>query len=122
MITDATFADVDGDHDDDLLVIGEYMPIKVFINGGGKFTDQTTSAGLEKSNGWWNRLESADLDNDGDIDFVVGNHGLNSRFRASVEKPVCMYVNDFDQNGTMEQLVCTTMMIKAIQWHCAMIW
>jgi hypothetical protein len=107
MITDATFADVDGDHDEDLLVVGEYMPIKVFINDEGKFMDQTTQSGLEKSNGWWNRLESADLDNDGDIDFVVGNHGLNSRFRASVERPVCMYVNDFDQNGTMEQLVCT---------------
>ena len=107
MITDATFADVDGDHDEDLLVVGEYMPIKVFINDGGKFSDQTYLSGLEKSNGWWNRLESADLDNDGDIDFVVGNHGLNSRFRASVEKPVSMYVNDFDQNGTIEQLVCT---------------
>ncbi len=107
MITDATFADVDGDLDEDLLVVGEYMPIKVFVNDGGKFIDQTTQSGLEKSNGWWNRLEVADLDNDGDIDFVVGNHGLNSRFRASIEKPVCMYINDFDQNGTIEQLVCT---------------
>ncbi len=107
MITDASFSDVDGDHDIDLVVVGEYMPIKVFINEGGKFIDRTSTVGLQKSNGWWNRVEPADLDNDGDVDFVVGNHGLNSRFRATEDKPVCMYVNDFDQNGTLEQVVCT---------------
>ena len=106
MITDGVWADVDGDKDHDLLVIGEYMPITVFINESGKFINRTTESGLSKSNGWWNRIESSDLDNDGDIDFVVGNHGLNSRFRASPEKPVCMYVNDFDQNGTVEQIIC----------------
>ncbi len=107
MITDAAWADIDGDDDEDLLVVGEYMPVKVFMNEGGKFVDSTDKAGLGKSNGWWNRLEAADIDHDGDIDFVIGNHGLNSRFRASVDKPVCMYVNDFDQNGTIEQLICT---------------
>ncbi|MBK5278923.1 MAG: VCBS repeat-containing protein [Bacteroidia bacterium] len=107
MITDAVWTDIDGDHDDDLLVVGEYMPIKVFVNKDGMFADNTIQSGLGKSNGWWNRVESADLDNDGDIDFVIGNHGHNSRFRTSVSKPVCMYVNDFDQNGAIEQLVCT---------------
>ena len=107
MITDALWADVDGDADSDLVVIGEYMPVKIFIQEGGKFVDKTADAALDKSNGWWNRIEPGDLDNDGDIDFVVGNHGLNSRFRASVDRPVCMYVNDFDQNGTIEQIVCT---------------
>jgi hypothetical protein len=106
MITDGIWADVDGDNDQDLLVIGEYMPIKVFINDSGIFKDGTHQAGLTKTNGWWNCIEGSDLDNDGDIDFVVGNHGLNSRFKASVEKPVCMYVNDFDQNGTVEQIIC----------------
>ena len=100
-------SDVDGDNDEDLLVVGEFMPVKVFINEVGKFIDQTVQSGLGKSNGWWNRLEAADVDKDGDIDFVIGNHGKNSRFRASVNKPVCMYVNDFDQNGTIEQLICT---------------
>lgn len=107
MITDASWSDVDGDKDSDLIVIGEYMPIKVLINENGKLNDQTEQAGLAKTNGWWNRIESADLDNDGDLDFVVTNHGLNSRFKASADRPVCMYVNDFDKNGTTEQIICT---------------
>lgn len=107
MITDAVWADVDGDNDPDLVITGEYMPVKIFVNDKGKFSESTNSPALSKSNGWWNRIEAADLDNDGDIDFVAGNHGLNSRFRASADKPVCMYVNDFDQNGTFEQIVCT---------------
>lgn len=107
MITDAVWADVDGDKDPDLTVVGEYMPVKVFVNIEGKLKDRTGLSGLEKSNGWWNRIEAEDLDNDGDIDFVIGNHGLNSRFKATTEKPVCMYVNDFDENGTIEHLICT---------------
>jgi hypothetical protein len=106
MITDASWADVDGDQNDDLIVVGEYMPIKVFYNEGAKLVDKTESAGLGKSNGWWNRVEPADLDHDGDLDFVVANYGLNSRFKASAEKPISMYVNDFDKNGTVEQIVC----------------
>lgn len=106
MITDASWADIDGDQDFDLVVVGEYMPVKVFINEKGKFNDKTEQVGLSLTKGWWNRIEPADLDNDGDIDFVVTNHGLNSRFRASAEKPVSMYVNDFDKNGTMEQIIC----------------
>lgn len=106
MITDGLWADVDGDKDLDLIVVGEYMPIRVFINEGGKFIDRTQESGLAKSDGWWNRIEAEDLDDDGDIDFVIGNHGLNSRFKASADHPLCMYVNDFDQNGTVEQIVC----------------
>ncbi|HTF16451.1 MAG TPA: VCBS repeat-containing protein, partial [Chryseolinea sp.] len=90
----------------DLVVVGEYMPVKVFINEKGQFTDRTAESGLEKTNGWWNRIKAADIDLDGDLDFVVGNHGLNSRFRASPTKPVCLYVSDFDQNGSVEQIVC----------------
>jgi enediyne biosynthesis protein E4 len=107
LITDAMWADVDGDKDTDLIVVGEYMPIKVFFNEGNQLVDKTTYAGLQGTNGWWNRIRGADLDRDGDMDFVVANHGLNSRFRASLQKPVTMYVNDFDRNGTTEQIVCT---------------
>ena len=107
MITDAAWADIDGDQDHDLLVVGEYMPIKVFVNEKGKLEEATEGAGFKNSNGWWNRIEAADLDLDGDIDFVIGNHGLNSKFKASADKPLCMYVNDFDQNGRIEHILCT---------------
>lgn len=106
MVTDASWIDIDGDRDIDLIIVGEYMPIKVFVNEKNQFVDKTESAGLNFTNGWWNRIEPADLDNDGDIDFVIANHGLNSRFRASLEKPISMYVSDFDKNGTMEQIIC----------------
>ena len=107
MVTDAAWSDVNGDGNVDLVMTGEYMPVTIFIQENGQFVNKTNESGLSKSNGWWNRLKSADIDNDGDIDFVIGNHGLNSRFRATADKPVCMYVNDFDQNGTIEQIVCT---------------
>ncbi len=60
-----------------------------------------------RTEGWWNCLVAGDIDKDGDIDFVAGNHGLNSRFKATAEKPVTMYVNDFDLNGAIEQIICT---------------
>jgi len=107
MITDVTWTDIDKDGDFDLLVVGEYMPIKVFVNERGKLIDKTDESVLQLTNGWWNRIKAADLDNDGDVDFVVANHGLNSRFKASEQKPLCMYVNDFDKNGTIEQIICT---------------
>jgi enediyne biosynthesis protein E4 len=106
MITDAVWADVDGDLDPDLIIVGEYMPIKVFINESGKFIEMENSVSPKKLNGWWNRIVAADIDGDGDMDFILGNHGLNSRFRASESKPVTMYVNDFDKNGTLEQVIC----------------
>jgi hypothetical protein len=107
MITDATWADVDNDSDADIVLVGEYMSVKVLINNAGKFSEESANLGLGKTNGWWTRIKPADLDNDGDLDFVIGNHGLNSRFRADMRHPVCMYVSDFDSNGTVEQIVCT---------------
>jgi hypothetical protein len=110
LITDACWQDIDGDGDQDLIVVGEWMPLTVFKNhsSGGKtgFT-KWEQPQLHRSGGWWNTIESADLDNDGDMDFVIGNHGLNSYFKASLQEPVSMYVNDFDQNGTVEHLICT---------------
>jgi hypothetical protein len=105
MITDAVWSDIDGDQDDDLLIVGEWMPISVFKNESGKLVKVTEAAGLGESNGWWNTIVGEDLDRDGDMDFIVGNHGLNSRFKASREKPVTMYTNDFDRNGTAEQII-----------------
>lgn len=107
MITDMLWQDVDSDSDADILLSGEWMALKVFINEGGKFREKKDAFGEEKTEGWWNCLQAFDADNDGDIDFAAGNHGLNSRFTASADKAVSMYVNDFDLNGTVEQIICT---------------
>ncbi len=106
MIRDMLWTDVDGDKDKDMILAGDWMPIKVFINENGRFKEKKDSFSPDKTEGWWNCLASADFDSDGDIDFIAGNHGLNSRFKATFEKPVSMYVNDFDLNGTVEQIIC----------------
>ncbi len=107
MITDSQWADVDGDGDGDLVLVGDWMAVTIFYNEGGKLAKGREDSGLSNSQGWWNRLVAGDLDGDGDIDFVAGNHGLNSRFKASESKPVSLVVNDFDQNGTWEQIIST---------------
>ncbi len=105
MITDALWSDFDGDKDPDILLSGEWMPLRLLVNEKGRYSP-ASNTGLDAASGWWNCIKAADLDNDGDLDIVAGNHGLNSRFRASKQKPVVMYVNDFDQNGTAEQIIC----------------
>ncbi len=103
MVTDAAWADVDGDQDADLIVVGDWEPVRIFINDGGSLRETT---GLPGSNGWWNNITMADLDGDGDPDFVLGNWGDNSRFKASDEQPLSLYVADFDQNGRNETILC----------------
>ena len=106
MITDGQWLDYDKDGKMDLAVTGEYMAVRLYHNeGGGRLKETTKTAGLEKSNGWWNRLAIADINGDGYPDIIGGNHGLNSRFKASETKPVSMYVSDFDENGSIEQVI-----------------
>jgi hypothetical protein len=105
MVTDGQWVDYDKDGQVDLVITGEYMPIRVFHNEGGRFTEATQELGLATSNGWWNRIAIVDVNGDGYMDIVAANHGLNSRFRASEAKPVEMYVSDFDGNGSTEQVV-----------------
>ncbi len=105
MITDLTWADIDQDGDPDLIVLGEWMAPSIFINDNGTLTEQEMVPGLSDQHGWWTCVETGDLDGDGDIDLVMGNHGLNSRFEASAKSPLEMYVNDFDGNGTAEQIM-----------------
>jgi hypothetical protein len=107
MITDASWSDIDGDHDPDLLLVGEVHSCQSAHHESGKFTEKALESGFKKLKAWRIALKEKICDGDGDIDFVVGNHGLNSRFRASVTKPVCLYVSDFDHNGTIEQIICS---------------
>ena len=106
MITDAQFLDMDSDNDPDLLVVGEFTGIHLFENQQGKFVEKLQPLAEEK--GWWLRAHAVDIDQDGDQDFVLGNHGKNSRFRTSKERPVKMYLNDFDQNGSIEGVLTFT--------------
>lgn len=107
MITDMEWADVDNDGDQDMIIAGEWMPLKLFINEDGFFTDRSADYGLLNTEGWWHTIAAGDINHDGYIDLIAGNHGLNSFFKASASKPVSMYVNDFDLNGSIEQIICT---------------
>ena len=105
MVTDALWTDVDRDGRPDLVVVGEWMPITIFRNGTGGKLERLAVGGLEKSHGWWNRIVAGDFTGDGRTDFIVGNLGLNTRFRAAENEPATMYVKDFDGNGFVEQIV-----------------
>jgi hypothetical protein len=106
MITDGKWFDYDKDKKPDLVIAGEYMPVKIFHNEQGKLREVTEAAGLAKSSGWWNKIEITDINHDGYPDIIAGNHGLNSRFKASETKPVYMYAGDFDNTGIVKQIVC----------------
>lgn len=106
MIKDASWADLNNDHLPDLIVVGEWMPITVLIQQPDhRFLNSTSDYGLAETHGWWNSIEVADFDNDGKLDFVVGNLGLNSRIRVSKDKPLTMYLGDFDSNGGSDHVL-----------------
>lgn len=104
MVTCALWTDYNGDTWPDLILAGEWMPIRVFENHKGALIE-ANHATLENSNGWWCSIFAADVDNDGDLDYLLGNAGTNMQFRASSEKPVEMYCGDFNQDGVMDPVV-----------------
>lgn len=102
LVKSALWSDYDNDNDLDLIVVGEWMSIKIYNNSNGKLKDISDTSGLEKSAGWWNSISSGDFDNDGDIDFVLGNLGLNSKNKASEDTPFTIFADDFDNNNTFD--------------------
>lgn len=104
LITDAVWADVDGDGDPDLAVVGEWMPVRIFINTNGQLSEADAATGATA--GLWKRIAPGDFNGDGLVDFMVGNEGLNTRLDASPEQPLSLFFNDFDKNGTAEQILC----------------
>ncbi|MEO8764401.1 MAG: VCBS repeat-containing protein, partial [Ginsengibacter sp.] len=105
MITDAVWYDVDKDGWDDLLAVGEWTGLKIYHNDKGKLRDYSKEYGLENTGGFWNKIIPADVDNDGDIDFVLGNLGDNTSFKASRQKPLTIYANDFNGDGRVDPVL-----------------
>lgn len=105
MVADGLWTDIDNDGWPDLVLAGEWMPFTVFHNEHGVFKDITGGTGVSDQRGWWNSIVAGDFDNDGDIDYVVGNLGLNSAYKASDRYPVRVYGKDFDKNGSYDMLM-----------------
>lgn len=103
MITDIEVRDYNNDGWEDILIAGDWMPIVMLKNSGGNFANVSEELGLSGTEGWWHTIESGDFNKDGKVDFVLGNHGLNTFFKSGDR----IYINDFDRNGSVEQIFCT---------------
>ena len=110
---DAIWTDFDNDGWEDLILVGEWMPIRILHNNKGSFTDVSQAAGTLSKVGWWTSIVPGDFDNDGKMDYIIGNLGLNSFYRASPQYPVSIYGKDFDNNGSYDAI--PTIYLKASQ-------
>lgn len=104
LVCDALFTDFDKDGWPDLVLAGEWMPLTFLKNQNGVFKNVTSQTGLSDQVGWWNSLTAGDFDNDGDIDFITGNLGANSFYKASPQYPAAIYAKDFDNNGSYDAI------------------
>ena len=105
LVSDAIWTDFDNDGWQDLIIVGEFMPITYFKNDHGKFSNITSTSGTDYKKGWWTSIVAGDFDNDGDIDYIVGNLGLNSFYKASDKYPISIYAKDFDSNGSFDAVL-----------------
>ena len=117
MVTDAVWTDFNGDKHLDLIIVGEWMGIRVFQHDGKHLTEISGQAGLKNTEGWWNAIEAADFDLDGDMDYILGNLGLNSQIKASVGEPATIYAKDFDNNGSVDALMCYFIQGKSFPFY-----
>lgn len=102
LVCDALFTDFDNDGWPDLILAGEWMPVTFLKNVNGKFMNVTSSTGISNRTGWWNSISSGDFDNDGDMDYIIGNVGQNTFYKATEHYPVSIYAADFDNNGSYD--------------------
>jgi hypothetical protein len=105
MVSDALFTDFDNDNRQDLLIAAEWSELLFYKNTGKGFQKITPSKEISEAKGWWNSLAAADLDQDGDMDYVAGNFGLNQYFKCSSGEPLRIYAKDFDQNGSYDAFI-----------------
>ncbi|MDP4264468.1 MAG: VCBS repeat-containing protein [Bacteroidota bacterium] len=105
MVTSALWTDYDNDGWTDLMLAGEFMPITFIKNKSGKLQPGSPLV-IDHSQGWWNSIIAGDFDEDGDIDYIIGNLGLNTRHKASPTEPLCIYAKDFDKNGGIDPVMC----------------
>ena len=100
MVKDAVFTDINNDNQKDLVIVGHWMAIEIYINNNGAFTNQSKTYGTDKNIGWWNTITATDTNKDGNIDLLAGNLGTNSKHKATNEQPFVIMAKDFDSNGT----------------------
>ena len=106
MVCDALSIDVNKDKVPDLVVVGDWMPIKVFVNENGLLIDHSTKYFKESTSGWWNCISAADLDNDGNMDLLVGNYGWNNQFNVSEKSPATLVYKDINSDGQVDPFFC----------------
>ncbi|OQP44616.1 RNA-binding protein [Niastella yeongjuensis] len=106
MITDAIWIDLNNDAKKDLVIVGEWMPVTVYISVDHHLQDQTSHYFNTSYRGWWNKIATGDFNKDGKPDLVIGNLGLNTQCRASDIEPANLYYKDFDDNGAVDPLFC----------------